>query len=75
MTQEEAKMEYIIKTAEKVENFGVQYFQVKCGKDIETAIKHWIGVTATGINLYAYEDKREARFTWPWVEVDDLNYK
>ena len=75
MTSEEAKIEYIIKTAEKAENFGVTYFKVQLGKDIETAIGHWIGITATGINLYALEGKLEPRFTWPWVEVDDLNYK
>ena len=75
MTSEESKIEYVIKVAEKAENFGVTYFQVKLGKDIETAILHWIGITATGINLYALEDKLEPRFTWPWVEVDDLNYK
>merc|ERR1712212_486576 len=31
---------------------------------------------ATGINLYADEDKHhKPRYTWPWVDIDDLNYK
>ena len=75
MTQEEARIEYIVQLAEKASNFGVTYFEVKLGRDVETAISHWIGITATGINLYALEDKLEARFSWQWVEVDDLNYK
>lgn len=75
MTQEEARIEYIVQLAEKASNFGVTYFEVKLGRDVETAISHWIGITAIGINLYALEDKLEARFSWQWVEVDDLNYK
>jgi len=71
---EESKLEYI-KLCSKVINFGVIYFMIKLGREFETAVEYWIGISSYGINLYSPEDKLNPRKSWGWTQVDDLNYK
>lgn len=71
---EESKLEYI-KLCSKIVNFGVIYFEIKVGKEFETSIDHWLGVSCIGINLYSMEDKLNPKKNWVWTQVDDLNYK
>merc|ERR1711953_1274842 len=60
---------------EEVFNFGVIYFMIKLGREFETAVEYWIGISSYGINLYSPEDKLNPRKSWGWKQVDDLNYK
>ena len=74
LSVEESKLEYV-KLCAKIINFGVIYFLIKVGKDFETSIDHWIGISSYGINLYSTEDKLNPKKNWAWTQVDDLNYK
>ena len=74
LSLEEAKLEYI-KLCSNIVNFGVIYYLIKLGKEYETSIDHWIGISSYGINLYSTEDKLVPRKNWTWTQVDDLNYK
>ena len=62
----------------KVFKHLTNYYKTKfilVGKDYETSIDHWIGISSYGINLYSTEDKLNPKKNWAWTQVDDLNYK
>lgn len=70
MSGDEAEMEYL-KIAQDLEQYGVNYFQIKNKKNTEL----WLGVDALGLNVYDQNNRLEPKITFPWSEVKNISFK
>ncbi|VDI17730.1 Hypothetical predicted protein [Mytilus galloprovincialis] len=70
MSRDEAEMEYL-KIAQDLEMYGVNYFQIKNKRNTDL----WLGVDASGLNVYERDNKLTPKITFPWSEVKNISFK
>ncbi|KAF5300803.1 hypothetical protein FQR65_LT09106 [Abscondita terminalis] len=70
MLMEDAMMEYL-KLAQNLEMFGINYFSIYNKKRTELLL----GVDALGLNVYKKEDKLNPTISFPWAEIENINFK
>lgn len=70
MSRDEAEMEYL-KIAQDLEMYGINYFQIKNKRNTEL----WLGVDASGLNVYERDNKLSPKITFPWSEVKNISFK
>ncbi|KAK4881300.1 hypothetical protein RN001_004619 [Aquatica leii] len=70
MLTEEAMMEYL-KLSQNLEMFGITYFNIYNKKRTELLL----GVDALGLNIYKKEDKLNPIISFPWSEIENINFK
>lgn len=69
MTRDEAEMEYL-KIAQDLDMYGVNYFPIYNKKESEL----WLGVTATGLNIYERNNKLTPKISFPWSDIRNISY-
>lgn len=70
MSRDEAEMEYL-KIAQDLEMYGINYFQIKNKRNTDL----WLGVDASGLNVYERDNKLSPKITFPWSEVKNISFK
>lgn len=70
MSRDEAEMEYL-KIAQDFEMYGINYFQIKNKRNSDL----WLGVDASGLNVYERDNKLSPKITFPWSEVKNISFK
>ena len=70
MSRDEAEMEYL-KIAQDLEMYGINYFQIKNKRSTDL----WLGVDASGLNVYERDNKLSPKITFPWSEVKNISFK
>ncbi|CAH8581261.1 unnamed protein product [Schistosoma turkestanicum] len=69
MSKDDAISQYL-RIAQDLEMFGVTYFEITNAK--QTSL--WLGITASGLNVYEYENQLTPKVTFPWNETQKLSY-
>ncbi|WAR03573.1 MERL-like protein [Mya arenaria] len=66
----EAEMEYL-KIAQDLEMYGINYFQIKNKKNSDL----WLGVSATGLNIFERDNRLIPKVLFPWNEIKNISFK
>lgn len=69
LSREDAMIEYL-KTAQDLEMYGVNYFDIKNKKGTELNL----GVDALGLNIYEKQDKLTPKIGFPWSEIRNISF-
>lgn len=69
MTRDEAEMEYL-KIAQDLEMYGVNYFPIKDKKGVDFLL----GVDALGLKIFEPNDKLQAKKSFPWSGIKNVQY-
>ncbi|XP_052801439.1 merlin-like [Mya arenaria] len=70
MSRSEAEMEYL-KIAQDLEMYGINYFQIKNKKNSDL----WLGVSATGLNIFERDNRLIPKVLFPWNEIKNISFK
>ncbi|XP_065663905.1 merlin isoform X3 [Hydra vulgaris] len=70
LSRAEAEMEYL-KIAQDLEMYGTGYYLIQNDKQTEL----WLGIQATGINIYSYENKLVPKVSFIWSEIKNISFK
>ena len=65
----DAMME-LLKIAQDMEMYGVNYFEIKNKKATEL----WLGVDALGLNIYEKDDRLTPKIGFPWSEIRNISF-
>uniref|UniRef100_A0A8D3E275 FERM domain-containing protein n=1 Tax=Scophthalmus maximus TaxID=52904 RepID=A0A8D3E275_SCOMX len=68
--EEHRGMLSILKFAQDLEMYGVNYFEIKNKKGTQL----WLGVDALGLNIYEHEDKLTPKIGFPWSEIRNISF-
>uniref|UniRef100_A0A8C4RB02 NF2, moesin-ezrin-radixin like (MERLIN) tumor suppressor n=1 Tax=Eptatretus burgeri TaxID=7764 RepID=A0A8C4RB02_EPTBU len=69
MTRDEAEMEYL-KIAQDLDMYGVNYFPIKDKKSLDVLL----GVDALGLKIYDPSDRQNAKKSFPWSGIKNVQY-
>lgn len=69
-TRDEAETEYLKVAQERLEMYGVNYFQIANKKESDL----WLGVTSLGLHIYEKDNRLNARVTFPWSEIKNISF-
>ncbi|XP_066923168.1 merlin-like isoform X2 [Clytia hemisphaerica] len=70
LSRYQAEMEYL-KTAQNLEMYGIGYFRIQN----ELGTELWLGIHATGINIYESDNQLIPKVSFLWTEIKNISFK